>query len=187
MLYPTMWEGANGFFHSLFYYPQIWPRYGHFLLASFAVSGFYLYFWNNRLQKKTNDIDEITGKMMQQGKRLGLQVMIGTTVLQFALGFILLFSFDRDIRMLYLGDDFLLTTLLVISLVTTAVLVYLLYLLMIRDKRKYFILSLSTFVLIIGVMGWMRHELRESYLNPYLDEVTRTTQVEEVETFVQDE
>lgn len=187
MLYPTMWEGANGFFHSLFYYPQIWPRYGHFILASFAVSGFYLYFWNNRLQKKMSESNDTEEKMITNGKRLGLQVMIGSTVLQFALGFILLFSFDRDIRMLYLGDDFLLTTLFVISLLMTAMLVYFLYLLMVRDKRKYFILSLSTFVIILSVMGWMRHELRESYLNPYLEEVTRTTQIEEVKLFVQDE
>jgi len=181
MLYPEMWEGAKGFFHGLFYYPQIWPRYFHFILASFAISGFYLYFWNNRLQKTVENADETAQNMMKKGKRFGLKVMIGTTVLQFAFGFILLFSFDRDIRMLYMGDDLLLTTLLVVSLLTTALLVYLLYLLMVKEKRTYFLLSLSTFVLILGIMGWMRHELRESYLDPYMNDMPRTTQLEEID------
>lgn len=181
MLYPEMWEGAKGFFHGLFYYPQIWPRYFHFILASFAISGFYLYFWNNRLQKTVENADETAQNMMKKGKRFGLKVMIGTTVLQFAFGFILLFSFDRDIRMLYMGDDLLLTTLLVVSLLTTALLVYLLYLLMVKEKRTYFLLSLSTFVLILGIMGWMRHELRESYLDPYMNDMPRTTHLEEID------
>src|SRR5690606_9258862 len=86
MLYPEMWEGAKGFFHGLFYYPQIWPRYFHFILASFAISGFYLYFWNNRLQKTVENADETAQNMMKKGKRFGLKVMIGTTVLQFEIG-----------------------------------------------------------------------------------------------------
>ena len=43
MLYPDKWGQANGFFESLFYYPQIWSRYLHFMLASLATGGFYLY------------------------------------------------------------------------------------------------------------------------------------------------
>src|SRR5699024_11495905 len=46
---------SKGFFHGLVYYPQIWQRYVHFILASFALAGFYLYFWNNRLQKKAKE------------------------------------------------------------------------------------------------------------------------------------
>src|SRR5699024_12359584 len=55
ILYPKMWEGSKGFFHGLVYYPQIWQRYVHFILASFALAGFYLYFWNNSLQKKAKE------------------------------------------------------------------------------------------------------------------------------------
>src|SRR5699024_7281964 len=177
MHYPDMWEGSKGFFHGLFYYPQIRPRYIHFILASFAVSGFYLYFWNNRLQKKSRGENEAetTVRMQKQGKRLGLQAMIGTTALQFIVGFLLLFSFDSDIRILYLGDDLLLTSLLVLSLIGTGVLLYFLYLLMVRDKRKYFIWSMASFFLILSLMGWMRHELRETYISPYKEEMPQTT------------
>lgn len=181
MLYPEMWKGANGFFHSLTYYPQIWPRYFHFILASFAISGFYLYVWNRRLAKKaaeTDEKDNMNTLVMQKGKRLGLQVLIATTSLQFVFGFFVLFSFDSDIRLLYMGQDLLLTTLLVISLITTAVLLTFLYLLMVRDNKKYLLLSLATFAVIIIVMGWMRHEVRETYLDPYLKEAPRTIAVE---------
>lgn len=181
MLYPEMWDGSKGFFHSLFYYPQIWQRYFHFILASFAIAGFYLYFWNNRLQK-TGSKDKADEAMKKQGKRLGLQVMIATTALQFFTGFWLLMNFEPEIRLLYMGEDLLLTGLLMASLIFTMLLLYLLYLLMKHDKRKYFMMSLATFVFVLGIMGWMRHELRESYVKPYKDEVPQTIQVKEETT-----
>lgn len=176
MLYPDMWEGSKGFFHSLIYYPQIWQRYFHFILASFAIAGFYLYFWNNRLQKAGSK-DKTDEAMKRQGKRLGLQVMIGTTALQFFTGFWLLMNFEPEIRLLYMGEDLLLTGLLMASILFTMLLLFFLYLLMKHDQRKYFMMSLATFVFVLGLMGWMRHELRETYVKPYKDEAPQTTQV----------
>lgn len=184
MLYPDMWEGSKGFFHGLVYYPQIWQRYFHFILASFAIAGIYLYFWNNRLHKKAkreNKADQLNARVQNQGKKLGLQTMIWTTALQLLSGTWLLMSFDRDIRLLYMGDDPLLTGLLIGSILITILLIFFLVLLMKHDKRKYFIMSLTSFVLVLGLMGWMRHELREAYIDPYKDENPRTTSVE-VET-----
>lgn len=177
MLYPEMWRGAEGFFHSLVYYPQVWPRYFHFILASFAATGIYLYFWNGRLQKN-GTIDESDAATYQSGKRLGIVTTIWTTVLQLVVGFVLLMSFNRDIMLLYLGDDFLLTSMLIGSIVLTLVLVFFLYRLLKTDQRKFFVSSITTFFLILALMGWMRHELRESYLSPYLEEQPRTTQAQ---------
>ncbi len=198
MLYPEMWAGSKGFFHGLFYYPQIWQRYFHFILASFAVSGVYLYFWNNRLQKKlekqgmgqskagqqslketaaTLDSKEVAHKqsIYKHGKKLGIQTAIWTTLLQLIFGTLLLMSFDRSIIMLYMGDDLLLTTLLVSSIFLTLIMVFFLYKLQKHDVKRYFVLSLTAFLLVLSLMGWMRHELREAYLKPYLDENPRTT------------
>lgn len=177
MLYPEMWRGAEGFFHSLTYYPQIWPRYFHFILASFAATGIYLYFWNGRLQRKGNT-DASKMDTLQAGKRLGILTTIWTTILQFVAGFVLLLSFNRDIMLLYMGEDALLTSMLVGSIVLTLLLVFFLYRLMRTDQRKFFISSVATFFLILVLMGWMRHELRENYLSPYLEENPRTTQVQ---------
>lgn len=180
MLYPDMWAGSKGFFHGLFYYPQIWQRYFHFILASFAVTGIYLYFWNNRLQKKL-EAQSIGNTEKQQklaafthGKKLGLQVAIWTTLLQLIFGTLLLMSFDRSIMMLYMGDDFLLTTLLLVSILLTLVMVFFLYQLKKYDVKRYLMLSLTTFLVVLSLMGWMRHELRENYLQPYIDENPRT-------------
>lgn len=180
MLYPEMWAESKGFFHGLFYYPQIWQRYFHFILSSFAVTGIYLYFWNNRLQKKLNaqtmDTNERQDKLavFTHGKKLGLQVAIWTTLLQLIFGTILLMSFERSIMMLYMGDDLLLTTLLLVSILLTLVTVFFLYQLQKHDVKRYLILSLSTFLVVLSLMGWMRHELRESYLTPYIDDNPRT-------------
>lgn len=179
MLYPDMWAESKGFFHALTYYPQVWQRYFHFILASFALSGFYLYFWNNRLIKKDKNDDKASVRMYTQGKRLGLQVMIYSTALQFIAGFWLLLQFEPEIRLLYLGEDLLLTGLLIASIILTMVLLGFLFMLLKQDRRKYFILSLTTFVLVLGLMGWMRHELRETYLDPYQKEMPRTTESSE--------
>lgn len=187
MLYPEMWAGANGFFHSLFYYPQIWPRYFHFILATFAVTGIYLYFWNGLLQRKQLKNSVVSGEEEQfalhkevyrQGKHLGVLTTIWTTVLQFGAGFLLLFSFEKDIMLLYMGGDALLTGLLVASLLLTVLLLISLFMLMKTDIRKYFVLTLITFVLVLGVMGWMRHELRENHLKQYIEENPRTTMID---------
>ena len=37
------------------------------------------------------------------------------------------------------------------------------------------LMSVVTLVLILGVMGYMRHELRENYLKPHIKENPRTT------------
>ncbi|MBA4538374.1 cytochrome ubiquinol oxidase subunit I [Bacillus aquiflavi] len=182
MLYPEMWEGSKGFFHGLVYYPQIWQRYFHFILASFAVAGFYLYFWNARAERKIADRAGMTkeekAEVVKDGKKFGVKVMLWTTLLQLVAGTVLLMSFERDIMMLYMGDSALLTGLLIGSIFITLLLSFFLYLLLKHDKRKYFILSMTTFVLVLGLMGWMRHELRESYLEPYKADNVRTTSIE---------
>lgn len=179
MLYPDMWEGSNGFFHALTYYPQVWQRYAHFILASFALAGFYVYFWNARLSRKAEKGEEEPSELHGLGKKLGLKVLIVSTALQFFTGFWLLLQFEPEIRLLYMGEDLLLTTLLVGSILLTIVLLVFLFLLMKHSTKRYFILSVATFVVVLGAMGWMRHELRENYLKPYIDEHPRTVNVQE--------
>lgn len=169
MLYPEQWATANGFFHSLFHYPQIWQRYLHFMLASIATGGFYFFiFYSFKKRKHVLQEDEVSLK------RNGAKVGFWVTVVQLVAGFLLLFSFKPEIRMLYMGEDLLLTTLLILSIMFTLILCALLYKASEQDSGKSFLLALATFVMILGIMGWMRHELRESYLQPYLEDNPRT-------------
>ncbi len=185
MLYPTMWAGSEGFFHSLTYYPQIWQRYFHFILASFATSGIYLYFYNRRAEKKIERLlkegetveDEAEKREVHKmSKRLGIQTMFWTTALQLVAGTALLMSFEKEVMMLYMGEDALLTGLLLGSILLTLVLLFFLYKLGKTDSKGNFNAVIITFVIILVFMGWMRHELRESYLNDYIEANPRTTE-----------
>ncbi|PIC05248.1 cytochrome c class I [Anoxybacillus flavithermus] len=173
MLYPEKWSSANGFFHSLFYYPQIWQRYAHFVLASLAAGGFYMYFYFAWKQKKQplSDVE-------QSLKMGGVKVTFWITLLQLLFGSLLLISFRRDIVLLFMGDDLLLTVLLLVSILLTIVLCGLLYIVTKKDTQNVFYASVICFVLIVALMGWMRHEVRESYLQPYMDEHPRTLDVQ---------
>lgn len=171
MLYPEQWATANGFFHSLFHYPQIWQRYLHFMLASLATGGFYFFIYFGYKKRRGATLTPAE----QAAKVFGVKVGFWVTVVQLVAGFLLLFSFKKEIRMLYLGEDLLLTSLLVLSIILTIILCACLFTAGQKNSSKAFMASLITFVFIIGVMGWMRHELREAYLQPYLDDNPRTT------------
>ena len=142
------------------------------MLASLATGGFYffIYFSFKKYRGATLTPAE------QAAKVFGVKVGFWVTVVQLVAGFLLLFSFDKEIRMLYLGEDLLLTSLLVASIILTIVLCGFLFTAGQKDSSKAFMASLVTFILIIGIMGWMRHELREAYLKPYIDENPRTTE-----------
>lgn len=170
MLYPDRWGEAKGFFESLVYYPQIWQRYLHFMLASLATGGFYMFVYFTYQKRKQNRLEEHEQSLKLLGAKIGFWI----TIVQLVAGFLLLFSFDTDIRMLYLGEDLLLTSLLILSIVLTVILCMLLYAAGYKDSTSSFLASIIVFICVIGIMGWMRHELREAYLSPYLDEHPRT-------------
>jgi cytochrome c len=173
MLYPEKWAGANGFFHSLLHYPQIWQRYAHFILASLATGGFYMYLYFSIKQRK-----QALSDVEQSLKLGGVKVAFWITLLQLVFGSLLLISFDRNIMLLFMGDDAVLTTLLFLSVFLTILLCALLYVVSKNDRPSMFYASLLCFVLIVGIMGWMRHEVRESYLKPYINEYPRTIEMQ---------
>lgn len=173
MLYPEQWGEVEGFFASLFYYPQIWQRYFHFILASLATGGFYMFlFYAYKVWKKKTNLEEHEQSLKLFGAKVGFWI----TVLQLISGFIVLFAFKKEVRLLFMGEDLLLTILLMLSIVLTIVLCIFLFMAGYKDSFKSFTLSIAVFVLIIGMMGWIRHEVRESYLSPYIDDFPRTEQ-----------
>ncbi|MFC5540602.1 cytochrome ubiquinol oxidase subunit I [Ureibacillus suwonensis] len=172
MLYPDKWGEVQGFFPSLLYYPQIWQRYLHFILASLATGGFYVFLFYAYKSRKKGGLEDYEQSLKLFGAKVGLWI----TVVQLIAGFILLFAFKPEVRMLFMGEDLLLTTLLMLSIVLTIILCVFLFLAGYKDSFKSFVLSAAVFVLIVGIMGWIRHEVRETYLSPYFDEFPRTEQ-----------
>lgn len=178
MLHPEKWMTANGFFHSLFHYPQIWQRYAHFILASFAAGGFYMYLFYAFKQKRRKD--QVLGEeeliVETNMKRVGIKATFWITACQLIAGMLVLMSLKRDVMLLYMGEDSLLTGLLVASIAITLVLLGFLYMAGRNDSNRAFLGAIASFVLVVAVMGWMRHEVRESYVQPHLEDHPRTVE-----------
>lgn len=151
-----------------FYFGQLWCDRHLSILLERPIT--------EKVEHESNGSDRkaTDGKAIQAREKLGLQVAIWATLLQLVFGTILLLSFERSIMLLYMGDDMLLTTLLVSSIFLTLAMAFFLYKLQKHDVKRYFVLALSSFLLVLSIMGWMRHELRESYLKPYIEENPRT-------------
>ena len=167
MLHPDMWTGSKGFWDSLFRYPTIWQRYLHFMAASFAVIGMYMYWWGSRRSRGSDD------PMYAQAKKFGKGSAFLFTLLQLIAGPFLLLSMSPPVRDSFLGGSLFHTLLLGVSVALAVVLMCVLYKLYKADSRKLFIWAAVLLLIIMGLMSWIRHEVREIYLAPYMEEAPR--------------
>ncbi|MBD2847392.1 cytochrome c class I [Paenibacillus sp. IB182496] len=172
MLQPELWEGAKGFWDSLFRYPTIWQRYFHFMAASFSIIGMYMYWRGRRLSRKTGD--PVHALAMKYGKGSALIF----TVLQMLAGPILLLSMHVEVRASFLGGSVFHTSLLAVAVALALILIVLLYRLYQADSRRLFAAAAAVLLTILLLMSWIRHEVRELYLAPYAEQVPRTLQHE---------
>ena len=168
MLQPELWDGSKGFWDSLFRYPTIWQRYLHFMAAGFAVIGMYMFWWGKRKSRRGDD------PVYALARKFGKGSAFLFTLLQLIAGPLLLLSMNSEVRSSFLGGSFFHTSLLGTAIVLAVALVVLLYRLYKADSRRLFLSSLVVLLVIMGLMSWIRHEVRELYLAPYTEEVSRT-------------
>jgi cytochrome c len=90
MLFPGRWYEVRGFFTALGF-ANVWPRYLHFLLATFAASGLFLG-WYFGLSKRVINWGEGNGFARPELLRLFLKITFYASVLQFAAGPLVLFT-----------------------------------------------------------------------------------------------
>ncbi|PAQ15640.1 cytochrome c class I [Bacillaceae bacterium SAOS 7] len=179
MLYPEKWMESNGFFHGLFYYPQVWQRYAHFMLSSFAAGGLYLYlFYTFKYRsKKKQEPSYQEEEADHRVRKIGIKATFWITLCQFAAGTLVLFALKQDVMLLYMGGNALTTGLLVGSIIVTLILLGFLYITDKKDSHRAFMGALASFLLVLGMMGWMRHEVREAYLQPHIEDHPRTMEM----------
>ncbi|MCM3747969.1 cytochrome c class I [Paenibacillus pasadenensis] len=170
MLHPEMWAGSKGFLDSLFRYPTIWQRYFHFMSASFAIIGMYMYWWGRRRSRKSGEAEFLLAQKFGKGTAFLF------TLLQLIAGPFLLLSMSKEVRDHFLGGSIFHTVLLGIAVILAIALIILLYKLYRADSRKLFIASVTLLLVIMGLMSWIRHEVRELYLAPYMEESPRNVQ-----------
>ncbi|MEF3312107.1 cytochrome c class I [Paenibacillus sp. GYB004] len=168
MLHPELWSGSKGFFDSLFRYPTIWQRYFHFMAASFAIIGMYMYGWGRRKIRVKDD------PVYRLAQTFGKGSAFLFTLLQLIAGPFLLLSMSSEVRSSFLGGSAFHTSLLVVSVTLAFVLIVLLFRLYKADSRKLFISSAVVLLVIMGLMSWIRHEVRELYLAPYMEQAPRS-------------
>lgn len=167
MLQPELWNGSKGFFDSLFRYPTIWQRYFHFMSASFAIIGMYMYGWGKRKIRENDDPAFALAQKYGKGSALLF------TLLQLVAGPYLLLSMSGEVRASFLGGSVFHTLLLAVAVALAIALIVLLYRLYKADSKKLFVSSAVVLVLIMGLMSWIRHEVRELYLAPYTEQAPR--------------
>jgi hypothetical protein len=133
----------------------LWPRYLHFITASFAVAGlFSAVVWDFRRKK---NVEGSQGKI--DG---GMRIFAIATMIQVVLGFWLLISLPKDVMMHYMGQNMvdtvslMLAIVLAVAVIMTAVL-----------KRLWTTVWLT--VLTVAVMIVMRTTLRNAYIEPYFN------------------
>lgn len=139
-----------------------------------------MYIWNHRKLTKGNPSKE-EKTAFQYGKKLGITTAFWTTALQLVFGTLLLISLKKEVMLLYMGENLLLTSILLGSIIVTFLLIFFLFMVMRTDAKRWIHLSISSFILVIALMGWMRHEVREAYIEPYEQLSPRTVQHEIVD------
>ncbi|KEQ27694.1 hypothetical protein [Paenibacillus tyrfis] len=170
MLHPELWDPERGFWRSLFAYPTIWQRYLHFMAASFTMLGLFLYGWARRRERNG------TGPVTDAAKRYGKTMAAGFTLLQLLAGPLLLLSMDGRVQHAFMGGSAFHTALLAVAVLLAIGLCWLLVRLVRQDGRRLFATTVSVLLIVLTLMSWIRHEVREIYLQPYMEESPRTVQ-----------
>jgi len=165
MLFPDKWAEVGGFFSSL-RVGNVFPRYFHFLMATLALTGFFLAGWFGRkgfpVERELPNFDR------HELRRLFLGMAFYITIAQFIFGPLLLFTLP------FIGIS---TTLLLI--ISSGILIAIGVLFLLRSQIKSsrsglglpYLASLVLFGLVVTAMGTGRHLYRENCLTAHKAQV----------------
>ncbi len=143
--------------------PTVIPRYLHFMVAALAVAGLVVIMWGIKKIK----INESLGKW---GIRYGILWFIVPTLLNIIIGLWFLISLPKNFIMLFMGENIYATVYFMIALLAMFVSLILMFVALNSAKPLAKIIIGKVFLLLtIVMMVLMRHELREAYLQPYLN------------------
>jgi hypothetical protein len=133
--------------------PVLWPRYLHFMVASFAVGGLFMALvWSG---KSRRDMPGASGKV-----RRGMRWFTHTTLVQIGIGLWFLIALPRNIMLLFMGDSGLCTGVFLAGILLTVVS------LVFGFKQQVMPTVISATATIV-VMAIMRDFVRSAYLEKY--------------------
>ena len=167
MLHPELWMPERGFVGSLFAYPTIWQRYAHFLAASFSMFGIFIYWWGTRTSLAA------TSPVRIRARQFGVNQAVLFTVLQLLAGPLLLISMPDQVRQAFMGGSLYHTTILSLAIGLAVVLTVYLFRLRCTHAKRDLLIVLALLVIVLGLMGTVRHEVRELHLAPHIQDMPR--------------
>lgn len=141
--------------------PTLIPRYLHFMVAAVAVGGLLLVFMALANWKRDN-------AYARQLLQFGGKTFMYATMAQIVVGVVFLISLPRDMRMLFMGDNPLATTLLLIGVTGGIGAIFLMSDALRKENIRvaaYYVPGIIAVVILS--MSTMRDILRDAYLKPY--------------------
>lgn len=141
--------------------PTLIPRSLHFFVAAVAVGGLLLVFLALANWKRDR---EYAAQLLEFGGK----TFMYATMAQFVVGIVFLVSLPRDMRMLYLGDNPLATTLLLIGFTGGVGAIFLMSGALQKQNIRVAALYVPTILAVVILsMSILRYILRDAYLKPY--------------------
>ncbi len=141
--------------------PTLIPRYLHFMVAAVAVAGLLLVFMALANWKRDH---EYARQLLQFGGK----AFMYATMAQIVVGIVFLVSQPRDMRMLYMGDNPLATTLLLVGFAGALAAIFVMSNALHKENIRvaaYYVPGIIGVVILC--MSVMRDILRDAYLNSY--------------------
>lgn len=150
----TLYAASPAGLHMNWSDPTVIPRYLHFMVAAFAVSGLGIALLGMLARKR----GEAWG---DAAIPYGVRWFIGATLVQLVVGLWFLLSLPTAFRQSFLGGNALHTVILWAGVVLAVV--------GLLVVKRYVVAAVSLTVLAITLMAISRHSLRQMYLAPHLD------------------
>jgi hypothetical protein len=143
--------------------PTLIPRFLHFVVAAVAVGGIFLVFVALANWKRDREY-------AQHVLQFGGKAFMYATMAQIVVGLIFLISLPRDLRMLFMGDNVLATTLLLVGITGAIAAIFLMSsALRTQNLRVAAYLVPGILAVVILCMSVMRDILRDAYLKPWFN------------------
>lgn len=165
MLYPEHWRTVRSFWDAL-WLPNVLPRYFHFLMASLALTGlFFVYYF----RRKSTTVD-LGGLKLHDVTRLFYGVAFGTTAAQVLFGLLLFLTLPAHVISVALIG------ILGLVLVLVPIVLWLLWHeIRAEEPGRKLRPVVVVLTVIVSLMVWARHEVRETAVVPHRDLVAAKT------------
>ncbi len=170
MLFPEKWGTIKGFMSALLL-PNVFPRYLHFIFASLAVTGLFLFWYVGR---KNYDFESIFNQLTRyEVKKKAYSLVLAASVSQFIIGPIVLLTLPSK------GLGWNLILVIFTGAIISLPAIFYMYKAIVgkpENINKNFKIVVICLTITVVFMGSGRHIYRANTLNPHIKMISEKTQ-----------